>query len=116
MNFDGRWSNKNVYSQLKEDQLKKYSEYTPSSPKLFQFSYQMTPDQTMAIACALGNQNGSIKSLSEQTNPDFPLVIDSLIDAGEIRADKIPNVFWLDYGENWMIEVAQKISIIGIEK
>ncbi len=116
LNFVGGWSNKNIYSQLKEDQLRRYSEFSPRSPKLFQFSYQMTPDQVMAIACAVGNQIGSIKNLSKQTNKDFPIVIDSLIQVGEIRADKIPNVFWLDYGDEWMIELAHKISVIGIEK
>lgn len=116
MNFTGGWSNKFIYSQLKEDQLKRYSEYTPSSPQLFQFSYQMTPNEKMAISCALADQSGSVKTLSKQTNTDFPLIIDSLINNGEIRSDKIPNVFWLDYGDEWMIEIAQKISKIGIEK
>lgn len=116
MNFVGRWSNKKIYKELKEDQLKRYADFNPRSPNLFQFSYQMTPDEGIAIACAVGNQIGSIKNLSKQTNKDFPVVIDSLIQTGEIRADKIPNVFWLDYGDEWMIEIAHKISVIGIEK
>lgn len=116
MIFTGGWSNKFIYSELKEDQLKRYSEYTPSSPQLFQFSYQMTPNEKMAISCALADQSGSVKTLSKQTNTDFPLIIDSLINNGGISANKIPNVFWLDYGDEWMIEIAQKISKIGIEK
>lgn len=115
-NFVGGWSNKNIYSELKEDQLRRYTNYQPISPMLFQFSYQMTQDEKMAIACALGDQSGSIKSFSVQTNSDFPLVIDSLIQSGEINSNKLPNVFWTDYGEEWMIDIAQKISILGIEK
>jgi hypothetical protein len=53
--------------------------------------------------------------LSKQTNTDFPLIIDSLINIGQIQSNKIPNVFWLDYGDKWMIQIAQKISKIGIE-
>lgn len=112
----GGWSNKNVYSLLKEDQLSKFTNYEPRHPNMFQFSWQMTQEAAQAVACAVGNQSGSILSMSKQSNPDFQIVIDSLVQSGAIHSGKIPNVFWLDYGEEWMIGIAKTISEIGLSK
>ncbi|MCO5247838.1 MAG: hypothetical protein M9887_02655 [Chitinophagales bacterium] len=111
----GGWSNKNIYQELKQDQLRQYNQYQPAHPKTFLFSYQQTLDDTQSIACAL-NVKPSIKDLALETNPDFQVVIDSMIQVGAINAQKHPNIFWLDFGESWMIDVATKISEIGIGK
>lgn len=110
----GGWSNKNVYSLLKEDQLSKYNNYEPRYPNLFQFSWQMTQETAQAIACAVGDQSRSILAMSKESNPDFQIVVDSMIQSGAIHAGKYPNIFWLDFGEEWMIDVAKKVSEIGL--
>lgn len=114
LNKIGGWSDKNEYSDLKKDQLKNFDVYQSRPPYLFEFSWQMTHDALDAVACALGNKK-SIRSMSEISNPDFQIVIDSLIQVGVINTHKIPNFFWVDYGDDWMIDVAKKISEIKIK-
>ncbi len=114
MNTVGGWSNKSVYSQLKEDQLLKFNNYSPAPSRLFQFSWQMTQETAQAVACAVGDQSNSILSFSKQSNPDFQIVIDSMVQSGAINSHKYPHIFWLDHGDEWMISIAKTISEIGI--
>ena len=112
---EGGWSNKNIYAELKKDQLRQYNQYQPAHPKTFLFSYQQTLNDTQSIACAI-NAKPSIKDLAMETNPDFQIVVDSMITTGAINTQKHPNIFWVDFGEKWMIDVAMKISKIGMGK
>jgi len=115
MHLEGGWSNKNEYGALKTDQLAKFKNYQPESPKIFQFSYQMTQDAMMAVACGITGNAKSIRQLAQESNTDFPLVIDDLIQTGEINSGKIPNIFWCDFGDKWMIEVAKKVSKVRLQ-
>ncbi|MCO5231869.1 MAG: hypothetical protein M9958_12030 [Chitinophagales bacterium] len=116
MQLVGGWSNKSSYEELKNDQLSKFKNYQPTPTSIFQFSYQLTQNETLAVSCALGQQGNSIYALSQQSNPDFPIVINRLIESHEILPQKIPNIFWCDYGDKWMIDIALQVSKIGLSK
>lgn len=112
----GGWSNKFNYSELKADQLNKFNAYDPNSGLLFEFSWQMTQDAALAVSCALGDNKKSILNMSKESNPDFQIVIDSMIQSGAIHTQKHPNIFWLDHGDKWMKDIAIRISEIGFQK
>lgn len=114
INVVGGWSNKNEYGELKKDQLKNYNMFQPRPPYLFEFSWQMTHNALDAVNCVL-SQDKSILEMAKISNPDFEFVIDSMIHFGAINSQKIPNFFWVDYGEKWMRDVAVKVSEVKIK-
>jgi|GEM_PF-4389781 len=112
--FEGGWSDKNNYPQLKEDQLLRYQNYVNDGKKLFQFSWHMTQDAKQAVSCALLDNTNSIESFSVITNNALPGVIDSLISIGAINRARIPNLIWVDYGNEQITDECIKISRLAL--
>lgn len=115
LNNIGGWTDKNSYKKLKESQLENYNNYVPQYPNLFEFSWQMTHETADVIRCLIDKSN-SIKAMSKKSNAGFQEVVDSMIQTGAIHSSKMPNFFWLDYGGDWMRDVATRISEIGINQ
>ena len=114
MRLTAGWTNKDNYPELKSSQLAQFEQFQGGHPYFFQFSWEVTLNTTQSITCALDKRN-SILAQAEVSNPDFQLVIDSLIQNQAIRPGKIPNIFWMDHVDKWMLPIASKISRIGIQ-
>lgn len=110
----GGWSNKNKFDELKADQLRRYDSFNPDGNRLFSFSWHMTQDATQAVNCALYPNGYSIQKMAIETNSALPLVVDSLITAGSISSSKIPNMLWVDDGDEAVTRVCIKINDVSL--
>lgn len=112
----GGWTDDNNFPELKHNQLTNYANYVNDSTKLFQFSWQITQDAAMAVACVLTPSGAtSIEAAAKNANNQLSPMIDSLIGAGAIRKGRIPNIIYVDYADAFVTNICVKLSKLNVE-
>jgi hypothetical protein len=112
----GGWTDDNNFPELKRNQLANFTDYENDSTRLFQFSWQITQDAPMAIACVLTPDGAtSIQSAANNANVQLPVIVDSLIATNAIRKGKIPNIIYVDFADAFVTNLCIKLSKLNIE-
>ncbi|MDB5229068.1 MAG: hypothetical protein JWN78_3261 [Bacteroidota bacterium] len=111
----GGWSNSHDTVDLKLKQADNYFNYTNSGNSIFQFSWQITQTDVMAINCVLGTDSVSIKTLATQANLQLGSFVDALIASGQIRKGRIPNVIFVDFADEFITRQCILLNKLNLE-
>lgn len=111
----GGWTNNNNFPELKRRQLANYNNFTNDGNSIFQFSWQVTQDEPMAISCAIIPGAASIQTNADIANKALATTFDTLIMNNDIRKGRIPNVIWIDYADKFVTEQCIRINKINLQ-
>lgn len=113
--IDGHWSNVTDVDLLRADQVGRFESFDPSGAPLFELSWTLTQDQDLAVSC-IGppEQATSIRELADQANPQLAPTLDALIESGEIRPGRIPNVISLDFVDTWVTDECLRLTDLNL--
>lgn len=112
---DGHWSNVTDVDLLRADQVGRFEAFDPSGETLFELSWTLTQDQDLAVSCiGPAEQATSIRELAEQANPELAPTLDALIESGEIRPGRIPNVISLDFVDTFVTDECLRLMRLSL--
>ena len=108
---DGHWSNVTDVELLRADQVGRFEEFDPSGDPLFELSWTLTQDQDLAVSCIGPPEDAtSIRELADLANPVLGPTVDALIESGEIRPGRIPNVISLDFVDTFVTDECLRLT------
>jgi hypothetical protein len=108
---EGGWSNVTDVELLRADQVARFEAFDPSGDTLFELSWTLTQDQALAVSCIGPPEEAtSIRELAELANPQLAPTLTALIDSGEIRAGRIPNVISLDFVDTFVTDECLRLT------
>lgn len=111
----GGWSNKQHLEDLVEDQLARYAAFDHDGDALFEFSWTMTMDAELAVACLVEEGARTIESMAAECNGVLASNLDLLIAQGGIAKAMIPHVLSVDYADTFVTEQAVRLSRLNLE-
>lgn len=113
----GSYANAQQFEDMKDDQFNKYAAYPNNGSSLFEFSWTLTMDTELAVACAFPwTGPRSIRSMAEEANSQLTAGMDELIANGQITSGRIPNVISVDFCETFVTEECLRISRLNLEE
>jgi hypothetical protein len=112
---EGGWSNSHTLDDLISKQRSYYSGYSNSGNTVFQFSWQITQSDQMAINCAIWPDTASIGELASRANAVLPPFIDSLVSDSQIRKGRIPNIIYVDFADRFITRECLRITKLNLE-
>ena len=112
---EGGWSNVYIFHQLKTDQFNRWEAYSNSGESLFEFSWTLTQNDSLAVQCAIGNETASILNLATEANSHLSASMDELISSGSIQKGRIPNVLSIDFVDTFVTEECVKLTKLNLE-
>ncbi len=112
---EGRWTNSHSLASLLQGQINEYSNFSNDGNKLFQFSWQITQDETQAITCAINPDASSIQKTADSANLALPATLNSLIANQQIKKGRIPNIIYFDFSGSALSRECIRISKLNLE-
>jgi len=114
---DGHWSNVTEVELLRADQVSRFEAFDFDGEPLFELSWTLTQDLALAFTCIRpeSEQATSIRDLADRANPELTPTLDALIDSGEIRAGRIPNVLSLDFVDTWLTDECLRLTRLNLD-
>lgn len=110
------WSNVHDLALLRADQLARFATYAPDGSQLYELSWTLTQDTTLALACATDPTTAtSIQDLAVIANADIAPTIDSLVMSGEIHSGRIPNVISIDAIDDAVTEQCLRLTELNLQ-
>jgi hypothetical protein len=107
----GGWSNVTDVELLRADQVARFEAFDPSGDTLFELSWTLTQDQALAVTCIGPPEEAtSIRELAELANPQLAPTLTALIEGGEIRAGRIPNVISIDFVDTFVTDECLRLT------
>ncbi len=114
--IQGGWSNSSNFADLKQKQLQNYANFENNRNSLFQFSWQITQNETQAITCAINpNTPSSIYEMATFANKQLSSILDTLIMENEIRKGRIPNIIYFDFADQNATLQCLKLNTINLK-
>lgn len=111
----GYWSNVTEVALLRADQVARFEAFDPSGDTLFELSWTLTQNQDLAVSCIGPPEEAtSIRDLADLANPALTPTLDALIESGEIRAGRIPNVISLDFVDTWVTDECLRLTHLNL--
>lgn len=111
----GGWTNSHDLGDLKSKQGNNYAGYSNKGITLFQFSWQITQSDHMAVDCAIFPDTASIAKLAQRANLQLTPFIDSLISTGDIKKGRIPNIIYIDLADELVTQQCLKVTKLNLE-
>lgn len=111
----GGWSNKQHLDELVTDQLDRYAKFDHDGSALFEFSWTMTMDTDLAVACFTDEDPRSIESMAAETNGVLASTLDALIEQGAIEKGKIPHILSVDYADVFVTDQCIRLSKLNLQ-
>ncbi|MFT4644591.1 MAG: hypothetical protein ACI8ZX_000996 [Planctomycetota bacterium] len=112
--FAGTYANKFIFSEMKTDQLAKFSTYDHSDNSLFRISWTLTMNTELAVNC-FEDEAVSIQELTVEATNELANTVDEWISGGTIAKGKIPNILSVDFANTSVTEQCIRLSKLNIE-
>jgi hypothetical protein len=112
---EGGWTNSHDLSDLLEKQRLNYSNYSNNGSSIFQFSWQITQSDAMAVQCAIYPDTVSIGKLATVANNQLNPFVDTLIANGQVRKGRIPNVIFVDFADEFITRLCIRLNKLNLE-
>jgi hypothetical protein len=112
---EGSWTNSHSLATMLQGQINEYANFSNDGNHLFQFSWQITQDETQAISCAINPNAAPIQRTADSANTALSSTINTLIANQQIRKGRIPNIIYFDYSNNTISRECIRISKLNLE-
>ena len=114
--IQGGWTNSHSFADLKVRQLANYADFVNDRNSLFQFSWQVTQDETQAITCFFSpTSQTSIENMAIYANKQLPAILDTLIMNNDITKGRIPNIIYFDFADEAGTQQCLRLNSINLE-
>jgi len=113
---EGSWSNVTEVERLRADQVGRFETFDFGGDSLFELSWTLTQDFTLATSCIRPESESatSIRDLADLANPALTPTLDALIESGEIRPGRIPNVISLDFVDTFVTDECLRLTHLNL--
>jgi hypothetical protein len=111
----GSYANTMKLENMINNQVRKYSRFDPESPRLFEISWTLTQKGRRAVGCAFGYERGSLYEMGMKANAALPVQVGRLIEKGDIRPGRLPNIILVDFAGDFVTRECIRISEVHLQ-